>query len=55
MCHYALYKEDKHYSDDDYDENEPDSPPDGLVAVRGNKILLNQSEITKGILDFLEV
>ncbi len=31
MLHYALYKEDKHYSHDDYDENEPDSPTDDLI------------------------
>ncbi len=55
MWHCALYKEDKHYSHDDYDENEPDSPTDDLVAVRGNEKLLDQSEITKGISDFLEV
>ncbi len=56
LCgHYALYKEDKYYSHDDYDENKPDSPADDLVAVRGNWKLLGQSEITKGILDFVEV
>ncbi len=55
MLHCALYKEDKHYSHDYYDENEPDSPADDLVAVRGNEKLLGQSEITKGILDFVEV
>ncbi len=54
MWRYALYKEEK-YSHDDYDENETDSPADDLVAVRGNEKLLGQSEITKGILDFLEV
>ena len=55
MWHCALYKEDKHSSHDDYDENEPDSPADDSVAVRGNEKLLGQSKITKGILDFLEV
>ncbi|MEE9605862.1 MAG: hypothetical protein V3V70_09860 [Candidatus Scalindua sp.] len=55
MWHYALYKEDKHYPHDYYDETEPDSPADGLVAVRGNEKLLGQSEITKGISDFVEV
>jgi hypothetical protein len=55
MWHCALYKEDKYYSHDDYGENEPDGPADDLVAVRGNEKLLGQSEITKGILDFLEV
>ncbi len=50
----VYYKEDK-YSHDDYDENEPDGPADDLVAVRGNEKILGQSEITKGILDFLEV
>ncbi len=55
MWRYALYKEDKHYSHDDYDENEPDSSADDPVAVRGNEKLLGQSKITKGILDFLEV
>ncbi len=55
MWHCALYKEDKYYSHDDYDENETDSPADDLVAVRGNEKLLGQSEITKGISDFLEV
>ncbi len=55
MWHCVLYKEDKYYSHDDYDENETDSPADDSVAVRGNEKLLGQSEITKGILDFLEV
>ncbi len=49
MWHCALYKKDKYYSHDDYDENETDSPADDLVAVRGNGKLLGQSEITKGI------
>jgi hypothetical protein len=55
MWHCALYKEDKHSSHDDYDENEPDGPTDDLVAVKGNEKILGQSEITKGILDFVEV
>ncbi len=54
MQHCVLYKEDK-YSHDDYDENETGRPTDDLVAVRGNEKLLDQSERTKGILDFLEV
>ncbi len=32
-----------------------DSHTDDLVTVRGNEKLLGQSEITKGVLDFLEV
>ncbi len=54
MWHCALYKEDK-YSHDDYEESETGRPTDDLVAVRGNKKILGQSKITKGILDFLEV
>jgi hypothetical protein len=50
----VYYKEDK-YSHDYYDENETGRLTDDLVAVRGNEKLLGQSEITKGISDFLEV
>ncbi|MFQ5962709.1 MAG: hypothetical protein ACE5KZ_00310 [Candidatus Scalinduaceae bacterium] len=55
MWHSGLYEEDKYYSHDDYDENEPDSPTDDLTAVKENKKILSENEITKGILDFLEV
>ncbi len=54
LCSTVYYKEDK-YSHDDYDENETGRPTDDLVAVRGNEKLLGQSEIIKGILDFVEV
>lgn len=53
--HYSLYEQDQYYSHDEYDENEPDSPIDDLVAIKGNKKLLDQSEIIKGLFDFLEV
>ncbi len=54
LCSTVYYKVDK-YSHDDYDENETGRPTDDLVAVRGNKKILGQSKITKGILDFQEV
>ncbi len=55
MWHYGLYKEDKYYSHDDYDENEPDSPTDDIVAVKDNEKILSENEITTGVLGFLEV
>ncbi len=54
LCSTVYYKEDK-YSHDDYDENETGRPTDDLIAVRGNEKLLGQSEITKGISDFVEI
>ena len=53
--HGALYKEDKYYSHDDYDENEPDSATDDLVAVKDNEKFISENEIINGILEFLEV
>ena len=38
-----------------HDENEPDSPTDDLVAIKGNEKLLDQSKIIKDLSDFLEI